>query len=264
MGHLGRHICFQGLLNLTSCFSYHIPAISPPLQSITFRWRQDKSVIEIKQEEHSSIHHYITYSAVSAEPALTYSSVYSTIRVYPITSGPLEDATFVEWSATFSGDADASVIQVCLRNECLLLCYCPRWYLDLTHTMSSFCAELYYRMHATNAKKDWQISQKLLEVLRNIEAIWKVISVLLKCTGVDSASTSACRIAVECPVTPEKPSLRCFIDSWFASFWAFSCYFWCIEYTSWERMLRQWTSGIPPCQSGTSLHGRKHVRASTH
>jgi hypothetical protein len=74
---------------------------------------QDKSTVVIKQEEHSSIHHYITYSAVTAEPALTYSSIYSTIRVYPITSGPLENSTFVEWGATFSGDADASVIQVC-------------------------------------------------------------------------------------------------------------------------------------------------------
>lgn len=41
----------------------------------------------MKQEEHSSIHHYITYSIVTAEPALTFSSVLSTIRVWPITSG---------------------------------------------------------------------------------------------------------------------------------------------------------------------------------
>ncbi|KAK9900409.1 Bet v1-like protein [Cystobasidium minutum MCA 4210] len=72
---------------------------------------KDKSTVVIKQEEHSAIHHYITYSAVSAEPALTYSSVYSTIRVYPITSGPMENSTFVEWSATFSSDADSGVIQ---------------------------------------------------------------------------------------------------------------------------------------------------------
>merc|ERR1712093_656863 len=65
----------------------------------------------VKKEEHSSIHHYITYSIVSSEPALTFSSVYSTIRVYGITTGSAEGSTFVEWSATFSGDADASAIQ---------------------------------------------------------------------------------------------------------------------------------------------------------
>lgn len=83
---------------------------------------QDNSTVVIKQEEHSAIHHYITYSAVTAEPALTYSSVYSTIRVYPVTSGPLENSTFVEWSATFSGDADVGVIQVgCNTHICMNL-----------------------------------------------------------------------------------------------------------------------------------------------
>ena len=91
------------LLTITS--SRHL------LASIYHR-NQDKTVFEFKQEEHSSIHHYITYSIVTAEPALSFSSVYSTIRVYPVTSGPHEDKTFIEWSATFSGDADASAIQV--------------------------------------------------------------------------------------------------------------------------------------------------------
>ncbi|KAL7008360.1 hypothetical protein EMMF5_002089 [Cystobasidiomycetes sp. EMM_F5] len=95
-------------------------------------WSLDKTVVDFKQEEHSAIHHYITYSTsvkidhtlkvvawtwshtlsvVSSEPALTFSSVYSTIRVYPVTSGEHENSTFVEWSATFSGDADAAAIQ---------------------------------------------------------------------------------------------------------------------------------------------------------
>jgi hypothetical protein len=69
---------------------------------------KDGTTVDFKQEEHSAIHHYITYSIVSAEPALPYSSVYSTIRVYPVTSGAHENSTFVEWTATYSGDADAA------------------------------------------------------------------------------------------------------------------------------------------------------------
>ncbi|KAK4545315.1 hypothetical protein LTR36_003495 [Oleoguttula mirabilis] len=72
---------------------------------------KDGSVIEVKQEEHSSINHYITYSVITAQPELTYTSVLSTIRCYPITSGELEGSTFVEWTGNFSSDADAGVIQ---------------------------------------------------------------------------------------------------------------------------------------------------------
>ena len=100
---------------------------------------QDGSVVDLKQEEHSAIHHYITYSSeytsrrrrsranrstplvVTSEPALTFSSVYSTIRVYPITTGAHEDSTFIEWSATFSGDADAAAIQVCCHDRLRIL-----------------------------------------------------------------------------------------------------------------------------------------------
>jgi hypothetical protein len=54
-----------------------------------------------------SINHYITYSVITAQPALTYTSVLSTIRCYPITSGDLEGSTFVEYTGNFSSDADA-------------------------------------------------------------------------------------------------------------------------------------------------------------
>lgn len=108
---------------------------------------QDNSTVVIKQEEHSAIHHYITYSAVSAEPALTYSSVYSTIRVYPVTSGPLENSTFVEWSATFSGDADVGVIQVrSTQAEHMSMRILPGW-------QASRCR----RTPDTSARKDWRI-----------------------------------------------------------------------------------------------------------
>ncbi|KAF3912057.1 hypothetical protein ABW21_db0202084 [Orbilia brochopaga] len=72
---------------------------------------KDGTVVEIKQEAHSTIDHYITYSAITSDPAMTYSSVLSTIRLFPITSGPAANSTFVQWSANFSGDADAGVIQ---------------------------------------------------------------------------------------------------------------------------------------------------------
>jgi hypothetical protein len=55
-----------------------------------------------------SIDHFITYSVISAQPELSYSSVVSTIRAYPITSGPHEGQTFITWTGNFSSDADAS------------------------------------------------------------------------------------------------------------------------------------------------------------
>ncbi|KAK4504875.1 hypothetical protein PRZ48_002838 [Zasmidium cellare] len=72
---------------------------------------KDGTVLEVKQEEHSTINHYITYSVISSQPELSYSSVVSTVRLYPVTSGEAEGSTFVEWTGNFSSDADAGVIQ---------------------------------------------------------------------------------------------------------------------------------------------------------
>jgi len=72
---------------------------------------KDGTVLEVKQEEHSSIDHYITYSVITSKPELSYSSVVSTVRAYPVTSGKHEGQTFVTWTGNFSSDADASVIQ---------------------------------------------------------------------------------------------------------------------------------------------------------
>ena len=63
-----------------------------------------------------SINHYITYSVITAQPALTYTSVLSTIRCYPITSGDLEGSTFVEYTGNFSSDADAGTSRLPERN----------------------------------------------------------------------------------------------------------------------------------------------------
>ncbi|KAK4704394.1 hypothetical protein P7C70_g1810, partial [Phenoliferia sp. Uapishka_3] len=77
-----------------------------------FTWEfKDGQVLTVKQEEHSSLEHSITYSVISAAPALTYTSVVSTIRLYPVTSGANAGSTFVTWSGSFSSDADAGVIE---------------------------------------------------------------------------------------------------------------------------------------------------------
>ncbi|KAG9104218.1 hypothetical protein FRC06_004435 [Ceratobasidium sp. 370] len=72
---------------------------------------KDGTSATVKLEEHSSIDHFITYSVITSEPALGYSSVLSQIRLYPITSGDHRGSTFVQWSAQFSGDAGVDVIE---------------------------------------------------------------------------------------------------------------------------------------------------------
>ena len=59
-----------------------------------------------------SINHYITYSVITAQPELPYSSVLSTIRCYAVTGGELEGSTFIEWTGNFSSDADASKLRL--------------------------------------------------------------------------------------------------------------------------------------------------------
>jgi hypothetical protein len=54
-----------------------------------------------------SIDHFITYSVISSSPALSYTSVVSTIRVFPVTSGQHEGHTYITWTGNFSSDADA-------------------------------------------------------------------------------------------------------------------------------------------------------------
>jgi len=72
------------------------------------RWTfKDGTVQDVKQEEHSTIHHYITYSVITSEPHLSYTSVLSTIRCFEITSGEHAGGTFVQWTGNFSSDADA-------------------------------------------------------------------------------------------------------------------------------------------------------------
>ncbi|GAA6037491.1 hypothetical protein JCM8097_008214 [Rhodosporidiobolus ruineniae] len=72
---------------------------------------KDGTVQHVKQEEHSSLRHSISYSVVTSTPALSYSSVISTITLFAITTGEQAGSTFVQWSAQYSSDADAGVIE---------------------------------------------------------------------------------------------------------------------------------------------------------
>lgn len=67
----------------------------------------DGTELEVKQEEHSSLNHYITYGIITAKPALSYTSVVSTVRCYAVTSGDAEGSTYIEWTGNFSSDAGA-------------------------------------------------------------------------------------------------------------------------------------------------------------
>jgi len=87
-----------------------VKGASPETDVVKWSFK-DGTVLEVKQEEHSSIDHYITYSVISAQPALTYTSVVSTIRCYPITTGDSEGHTYVVWTGNFSSDASADVIE---------------------------------------------------------------------------------------------------------------------------------------------------------
>ncbi|CAF9925092.1 MAG: hypothetical protein HETSPECPRED_005741 [Heterodermia speciosa] len=122
--------------------SEHVKGASPETDVVKWTFK-DGTVLDVKQEEHSkrrlpsaqspddhqlyaddashrqangihntqTINNYITYSVIASTPALSYTSVLSTIRCYAVTSGPHEGSTFVQWSANFSSDADAGVIE---------------------------------------------------------------------------------------------------------------------------------------------------------
>ncbi|KAF2664005.1 Bet v1-like protein [Microthyrium microscopicum] len=87
-----------------------VKGTSPETDVVKWAFK-DGTVLEIKQEEHSSLDHFITYSVITAQPALTYTSVVSTIRLYPITTGKNEGHTFIVWTGNFSSDASADVIE---------------------------------------------------------------------------------------------------------------------------------------------------------
>ncbi|KAF3062405.1 putative bet v1-like protein [Daldinia childiae] len=112
LSHVWHHIKLQNFNNFWSALksSQYVKGTSDETDVVKWTFK-DGTELEVKQEEHSTINHYITYSVITAKPELTYSSVLSTIRCYAVTSGELEGSTFVEWTGNFSSDADAGVIQ---------------------------------------------------------------------------------------------------------------------------------------------------------
>ncbi|KAI1373533.1 hypothetical protein F4677DRAFT_448363 [Hypoxylon crocopeplum] len=112
LSHVWHHIKLQDFSNFWSALksSQYVKGTSDETDVVQWTFK-DGTQLEVKQEEHSTINHYITYSVITAKPELTYSSVLSTIRCYAVTSGELEGSTFVEWTGNFSSDADAGVIQ---------------------------------------------------------------------------------------------------------------------------------------------------------
>lgn len=88
----------------------HVKGVSDETDIV--RWTfTDGNVVEVKQDEHSTLDHYITYSVINAEPELSYSSVVNTVRCWAVTSGEFQDSTFVRWTSKFTSDADIGVIE---------------------------------------------------------------------------------------------------------------------------------------------------------
>ncbi|KAK6840919.1 hypothetical protein PG990_006966 [Apiospora arundinis] len=111
LSHVWHHIKLQNFSAFWSALKSS-EAVKSQEETDLVKWTfNDGTELEVKQEEHSTINHYITYSVITSKPELSYTSVVSTIRCYAVTSGELENSTFVEWTGNFSSDADAGVIQ---------------------------------------------------------------------------------------------------------------------------------------------------------
>ncbi|KAK8084037.1 hypothetical protein PG996_002818 [Apiospora saccharicola] len=114
LSHVWHHIKRESIQNFSAFWSAlkQSEAVKSQEETDLVKWTfNDGTELEVKQEEHSTINHYITYSVITSKPELSYTSVVSTIRCYAVTSGELENSTFVEWTGNFSSDADAGVIQ---------------------------------------------------------------------------------------------------------------------------------------------------------
>jgi hypothetical protein len=92
-----------------------------------------------------TIDHFITYSVITASPQLTYSSVVSTIRLFPITSGSNEGHTFIQWSGNFSSDADAGELA---NEDCMIV--------------DTDWVQVSSKMQSSSVARLWLILQRLL------------------------------------------------------------------------------------------------------
>jgi len=67
----------------------------------------------IQIQELSDLHNFVTYSVVSSEPAVHYTSAVHQIRLREVTN-PAKDLngqTFIEWVTGFSNDATLEIIE---------------------------------------------------------------------------------------------------------------------------------------------------------
>lgn len=172
-----HHIKLQNFSDFWSALtkSEHVKGASEETDIVKWTFK-DGHVLEVKQEEHSvslslrpchkatamdykyyflellltyqqSINHSITYSVITSQPALSYTSVVSTIRCFSITSGELEGATYVQWTGNFSSDADAG------ESYSYHTCQC--------HDLADTFYQVSLRTASTSAAKPSQTSPRL-------------------------------------------------------------------------------------------------------
>ena len=75
------------------------------MHTLTFK---DGSVWVIELRELSQLHNSLTFQVITAEPALSVSSVLHTLKVQRVT---LTDQAFVTWSTQFSIDATGEILE---------------------------------------------------------------------------------------------------------------------------------------------------------
>ena len=115
-----------------------------------------------------SIDHYITYSVITAQPQLTYSSVLSTIRCFPITSGRHEGQSFVQWTAHFSSDADAGMLSSLLLSPSVI----PSTGSELDKQNKTDNLQVSSRMLSSSVVRLWLILPMLSRTLS--EEVWTI------------------------------------------------------------------------------------------
>merc|ERR1712071_412628 len=100
LSHVWHYIKLQDFSKFWSAMNKSEFAKGASEETDIVKWTfKDGTVLEVKQEEHSTINHYITYSVITSQPELSYTSVVSTVpatlsravrwRAAPLWSGPV-------------------------------------------------------------------------------------------------------------------------------------------------------------------------------
>merc|ERR1712099_167882 len=78
LSHVWHYIKLQDFSKFWSAVSKSEFAKGASEETDIVKWTfKDGTVLEVKQEEHSTINHYITYSVITSQPELSYTSVVS-------------------------------------------------------------------------------------------------------------------------------------------------------------------------------------------